>query len=288
MSAHKHGHGHGHDGDFDFDWAAMADLLELEGETHSPYVRQALDELKDLRPGRVLDIGSGPGVAACRLAETFPEAEVTAVDGSPELLARAEARAARLGVRLRTRAAEFPDGLAGLEPADLVWSAQVVHHVGDQQDALDRLARLLNPGGVLAIVEGGLPARFLPRDLGFGRPGLQERLDAAMAARFDRMRVELPGSVAVVEDWPEMLRAAGLSEVRSRTFLVEHRAPLGEGPRRSVRAVLERQRGLLDGLSTEDGETLDRLLDPSDPAGVDRRTDLFLLTAKTVHFGVRA
>ncbi|MGW2857144.1 hypothetical protein ACWDAZ_36405, partial [Streptomyces sp. NPDC001215] len=28
------------------------------------------------------------------------------------------------------------------------------------------------------LLEGGLPARFLPRDIGIGRPGLQARLDA--------------------------------------------------------------------------------------------------------------
>ncbi|MGP3984511.1 class I SAM-dependent methyltransferase [Streptomyces sp. KR80] len=272
----------------DFDWAAMADMLELEGEAHSPYVRQALEELKHLTPGRILDVGSGPGVAACRLAAVFPRAEVTAVDGAPELLARAEERAERLGVRLRTQVAEFPEGLADLGPADLVWSAQVVHHVGDQQGALDQLVGLLEPGGVLAIVEGGLPARWLPRDLGFGRPGLQARLDAALADRFSRMRAELPGSEAVVENWPGMLRAAGLTEVRSRTFLVDHPAPLAEGPRQSVRRSLERQREMLgELLDAEDLATLDRLLDPADPAGVDRRADLFLLTAKTVHFGRR-
>ncbi|MFI9310859.1 class I SAM-dependent methyltransferase [Streptomyces triculaminicus] len=272
----------------DFDWAAMADLLELEGETHSPYVRQAFEELRHLAPRRILDVGSGPGVAACRLAATFPEAEVTAVDGAPELLARAEERAGRLGVKLRTRVAEFPAGLAGLGPADLVWSGQVVHHVGDQQGALERLAGLLAPGGVLAIVEGGLPERRLPRDLGFGRPGLEARLDAAMAGRFARMRAELPGSVAVVEDWPGMLRAAGLTDVRSRTFLVDHPAPLAEGPRRSVRRTLERRRTVVgELLDAEDLATLDRLLDPAAPEGVDRRADLFLLTAKTVHFGRR-
>jgi len=275
--------------DNDFDWAAMADLLELEGETHSPYVRQALEELGDLAPRRILDIGSGPGVAACRMAARFPQAEVTAVDGSPELLARAEERAERLGVRLRTRVAGFPEGLADLGTADLVWSGQVVHHVGDQQGALDRLAGLLEPGGVLAIVEGGLPSRQLPRDLGFGRPGLQTRLDVKMAERYNRMRDELPGSVAVVEDWPGMLRAAGLTGVRSRTFLVDHPAPLADGPRQSVRSMLERQRKMLDELlDAEDLATLDRLLDPADPAGVDKREDLFLLTAKTVHFGRRA
>ncbi|MFI0462542.1 class I SAM-dependent methyltransferase [Saccharopolyspora sp. 5N102] len=272
----------------DIDWAAMADLLEQEGETHGPYVRQAIEELEHLTPQRVLDIGSGPGVAACRLAAAFPQAEVTAVDGTPELLARAEQRAERLGVKLRTQVAEFPAGLAGLEPADVVWSGQVVHHVGDQQGALDQLAGLLTPGGVLAIVEGGLPERWLPRDLGFGRPGLQTRLDAAMADLFGQMRSELPGSVRVLEDWPGMLRAAGLTDARSRTFLVDHSAPLADGPRRFVRRLLERQRGnLAEVLDSEDLATLDRLLDPADPAGIDRRQDLFLLTAKTVHFGRR-
>ncbi|MGG7572083.1 methyltransferase domain-containing protein [Streptomyces sirii] len=281
----SHSDHHTHTGD-DFDWAAMADLLELEGETHSPYVRQALAELARLTPRRILDIGSGPGVAACRLAAVFPDAEVTAVDGAPELLARAEQRAERLGVRLRTQVAEFPAGLADLGPADLVWSGQAVHHVGDQQGVLNQLAGLLEPGGVLAVVEGGLPPRWLPRDLGFGHCGLQERLDVAMAERFGRMRAELPGSVAVVEDWPGMLRAAGLTDARSRTFLIDHPAPLAEGSRRFVRGSLERCRQVLaDLLDTEDLATLDRLLDPSDPAGVDHRTDLFLLTAKTVHFG---
>ena len=209
----------------------MADLLEVDGETHSPYVRQALAELSELTPRRILDIGSGPGVAACRMASVFPEAEVTAVDGTPELLARATERAARLGVPLRTQVAEFPAGLAGLGPADLVWTAQVVHHVGDQQGALDQLAGLLAPGGVLAVVEGGLPPRWLPRDLGFGRPGLQERLDVAMADRFSRMRAELPGAVPVVESWSGMLRAAGLTGVRGKTFLVDHPAPQAERPR---------------------------------------------------------
>ncbi|WP_184584204.1 class I SAM-dependent methyltransferase [Lipingzhangella halophila] len=272
----------------DIDWAAMADTLELEGEVYLPYVRQALDELRHPDPRRVLDIGSGPGVAACQLAARFPRAEVTAVDGEPKLLARAEERAERLGVRLRTRAAELPEGLADLGPADLVWSGQFVHHVGDQQAALGRLAGLLEPGGVLAIVEGGLPARFFPRDPGVGRPGLQERLDAAMADRFSGMRDELPGSVAVTEDWPAMLRAAGLTEAYSASFLVEHPAPLPDGPRLWVRRLLERYRhGLGESLDADDVAALDHLLDPASPAGVDRRPDMFVLVAKTVHFGRR-
>ncbi|RKT81967.1 Methyltransferase domain-containing protein [Saccharopolyspora antimicrobica] len=270
----------------DLDWAAMADVLELEGEAHRPYVQLALAELAQLEPQRIMDIGSGPGVAACQLAAAFPKAEVTAVDGTPELLARAEQRAKRLGVELRTRVAEFPAGLDDLGTADLIWTAQTVHHVGDQQDALNRLARLLTPGGVLAVVEGGLPTRWLPHDLGFGRPGLQSRVDAAMSERFNQMRAELPGSVATVETWADMLRTAGLEGTRSKTFLVDRPAPLDDGTRRWLRGTAERYRhGLQDHLDAEDLATLDRLLDPADPMGLDQRPDLFLLTAKTVHFG---
>ncbi|WHT21299.1 methyltransferase domain-containing protein [Crossiella sp. CA-258035] len=270
----------------DIDWTAMADLLEREGETNAPYVTQALAELSHLSPNRVLDIGSGPGVAACQLAATFPEADVIAVDGAPGLLDRAEQRAKRLGVTLHTQVAEFPDGLAELGPADLVWSSQVVHHVGDQQDALNRLTALLNPGGELAITEGGLPIRAFPRDLGFGRPGLAARLDAAIADRFNAMRADLPGSVTVAEDWRTLLANAGLTAVRSKTFLIDHPAPLSTSHRQFIRHSLERQRHMAtEVLDAEDLATMDRLLDPADPASVDQRQDLFFLTARTVHYG---
>lgn len=270
----------------DFDWAAMADLLEREGETNAPYVEQAVAVLSgQIKPKRILDIGSGPGVAACYFAAAFPEAEVIAVDGSSELLARAEQRAARLGVTLHTRAAEFPEGLADLPQADLVWSSHVVHHVGDQQDALNRLAGLLTPGGVLAIAEGGLPARWFPRDLGIGRPGLANRLDLAWAESFDRMRAELPGSVPVVEHWPALLTNAGLTGAHSRSFLIEHPAPLAQSHRSSLRRILERHRdGLSEQLAQDDLATLNRLLDPAAPEGIDHRQDLFFLSARTVHF----
>jgi hypothetical protein len=102
------------------------------------------------------------------------------------------------------------------------------------------------------------------------------------------MRADLPGHAATVEDWPAMLRAAGLADARSRTYLVDHPAPLAEGPRRLVRILFERSReGLAGSLDAEDLATLDRLLDPDDPAGIDNRPDVFFLAAKTVHSAIR-
>ncbi|WP_349307909.1 MULTISPECIES: hypothetical protein [unclassified Streptomyces] len=164
-----------------------------------------------------------------------------------------------------------------------------MHHLGDQQGALNALAGVLRPGGLLAVAEGGLPMRFLPRDIGIGRPGLQARLDAAQEHWFEIMRAEVPGSTTVVEDWPAMLSRAGLTRVGSITSLLDLPAPLGETARAFLHAQLTRLRATMsDSLDVEDRTTLDVLLDPAAPEGILRRPDAFLLSATTVFTGVRS
>ncbi|MGW4423982.1 class I SAM-dependent methyltransferase [Streptosporangium sp. NPDC004631] len=303
MSPHSdsgHGHGHHHT---DIDWEVMADQLEKNGELQLPALRWTAAHLRELldpemKVRRVLDIGSGPGVMTCVFAEVFADAEVVAVDGAPGLLDRALARAGRLGLggRVAVRHAELPEGLdggdehggGGLGEADLIWSSRAVHHLGDQQGALNALAGVLRPGGLLAIAEGGLPMRFLPRDIGIGRPGLQARLDTAQERWFEIMRAELPGSTTVVEDWPAMLGRAGLTGVGAFTSLLDLPAPLGETTRAFLHGHLTRLRETMsESLDVEDRGTLDVLLDPGAPEGILRRPDAFLLSATTVFTGVR-
>ncbi|WBO62748.1 class I SAM-dependent methyltransferase [Streptomyces camelliae] len=285
------GHGHAH-GD-DIDWAAMAEMLEAEAGLYGPVYARALAWLgKDVtEPGLIVDAGSGPGVISCLMAETFPGARVVAADASAELLERARVRAARQGIadRFDTLTGELPDSLKELDyPADLLWASRSLHHLGDQKAALSAFGARLAPGGTLAILEGGLPARWLPRDLGFGRPGLQARLDVAQEDRFARMRAELPGSVAETEDWPALLGAAGLKHTGTRSFLLDVPAPVPDRARAFVAAALTRSRDVLGGaLDAEDRATLDRLLDPADPVSVHHRPDVFVLAAVTVHRAVR-
>ncbi|MFD7684969.1 class I SAM-dependent methyltransferase [Streptomyces sp. NPDC059781] len=286
---HKHDHRHGHD----HDWAELAPLLESEAELFTPLYERALNWLaKEVtEPGLIVDTGSGPGVISCLFAETFPGARVVAVDGSRPLLERARDRAVRQGAgdRFGTLAGELPDVLGELDyPADLLWASRSVHHLGDQAAALAACAERLAPGGTLAVMEGGLPVRFLPRDIGFGRPGLQARVNAVEEERFDRMRAELPGSVAVVEDWQALLTSAGLHHARSRTFLLDLPAPVTDRSRAHVVAALTRTREVIgEELDAEDRATLDRLLDPDDKASVHHRPDVFVLAAHTVHTAVR-
>lgn len=290
-AGHNRNHGHHHgEGAHDIDWDELGPLLERGAELQMPALEQAAAWLGELAGGdavaRVLDIGSGPGVAACVLAAAFPRAEVVAVDQADGLLARVRARAADRGLadRVVARKADLPDEFGALPSADLVWTSDVVHHLGDQQAALRDLAARLRPGGVLAVGERGLPLRFLPRDIGIGRPGLQPRLEVANEARFAAMRAELPGAVSLVEDWPAMLAAAGLVPTGSRTFLTDHPAPLGMAAREQLHNHLTRLRSMLDGeLDAEDRETLDRLVDDGAPTGILWRPDAFYLAATTVH-----
>lgn len=263
-----------------------------------------------LRPAdRVaVDVGCGGGGMTLALAAVLGDGEpgqVVAVDAEPALLAAVQeefavraAEAARVGGRLaavETVVADLDDGVAAIRaalpaPADLIWASASVHHVGDQQAAVDALAGLLGPGGQLALAEDGLPARHLPWDLGIGEPGLEQRLDAANDRWFARMRAELPGSVRMPYGWTEAMRHAGLSGVTTRTVLRESPAPLPEPERHRIAERfsrwVERVRptGLLD---DDDLAAWDRLLDPAGGDWLGHRMDVFRLDARSVHLGMR-
>ncbi|MDI9915460.1 class I SAM-dependent methyltransferase [Rhodococcus sp. IEGM 1379] len=288
MSNHSHNNA-------DVNWTQRITHLERSAQVRSGFFASAMSWLRD-RCGesgthstpvqRILDIGSGPGVGTELLANAFPGAVVVAVDATPAMLDQVRLRADRLGLgdRVEVRHAELPAGYDGLGTADLVWASDALHHVGDQQQVVTRLGQLLNPGGLLAISEGGLPFRFLPRDIGIGRPGLQARLDAAGEDWFTAMRAGLPGATERVESWPEMLAAAGLTSMGSRSFLVDRPAPVDDDTRQMLHTTLTRLRKTGQGrLDETDLATVDRLLDPHDDAGVFKRADVFYLAATSVH-----
>ena len=244
-----------------------------------------------------VDVGCGAGGMTQALAAAMTGGRVVGVDGEEQVLARArehvDGTAAAAGIEFV--ALDFGTGVPALAatlgaPADLVWASASVHHVGDQQAAVDALAGLLAPGGRIALAEGGLPLRHLPWDVGVGEPGLEIRLEAAQDRWFARMRAALPGAVAMPYGWTEALRRAGLTEVTTRSWLLETPPPLDAEDRRAVAGTLAhrvdrlRSTGLLD---PADLAAWDRLVDPDDPAWLGRREDLSRLTARSVHLGRR-
>ncbi len=102
-----------------------------------------------LRPGwrpRVLDLGCGTGRLTRILHERLGAAETVGVDSAAPMLAKAQAHA--------TPSLRFDQGdLARWEgdPYDLVFSNAALQWVDDHPALLERLARLVAPGGQLAF-----------------------------------------------------------------------------------------------------------------------------------------
>jgi cyclopropane fatty-acyl-phospholipid synthase-like methyltransferase len=232
----------------------------------------------------VLDIGSGPGVGTCELARLFPDAHVVAVDGSPAMLNRTTQRAAAHGLdrRITTHLAELPDGLDGLDPADVIWASMSLHHVGDETNTLRVLRDQLERSGLLAVAEVAEPMRVLPDDLDVGEPGLADRLDVAESNWFAAMRAGLSGSVPST-DLTSMLTSAGFDVVGSRLARERFDPPLSDTARQVVLDRIRRARQQLDELLDDDDlRTLDVLSDADDPRGVKHRPDVFVASSRQI------
>jgi tRNA (cmo5U34)-methyltransferase len=98
--------------------------LELVREAVPAFDRlqEAAIEAIPFAPGPVLDLGIGTGETSRRLIERYPEARVTGLDSSPEMVFRA--RELAIDVRLARMEDPLPDG-----PWDLVIAVLSVHHL---------------------------------------------------------------------------------------------------------------------------------------------------------------
>ncbi|WP_203433327.1 class I SAM-dependent methyltransferase [Jiangella asiatica] len=280
-------------------WAEEADRLSAAVADDAAWYRTIAHELVQPADRLAVDIGcGGAGMAVALGAELPPAAFVVGVDADGTVLDTARRRIVESGFddgHLRLLRADLDTDLALLPEvvrgADIIWASSSIHHLADQQAAIDALAALLAPGGRLALAEGGLPPRHLPWDVGVGVPGLEARLLAAEDRWFARMRECLPGSVAMPYGWPTALRRTGLIDVTTRTFTFERPTPLGRGDLRSVIDGLAHRvhRAEADGeLDADDVRAWSLLLDPDDDAWLGDRDDVYSLSARSVHLGYRA
>ena len=131
---------------------------------------------------RIVDMGCGPGNSTDLLAARFPEAAVTGVDSSPEMLAAASKRLPHLAFEHADLTTWMP-----AEPVDLLYANAVFQWVPDHLAVLVRLMGALAPGGVLAVQ--------MPDNL--GEPSHRAMRDTAEAG-----------------PWAERIRAAGIGRER--------------------------------------------------------------------------
>lgn len=109
-------------------------------------------------PKRILELGTGTGGLTTLLLDSFPEAELVGVDGSPEMLARARAKLTSAGKRLRLECAAFEDvagRAASLGKFDLIVSSFSLHHMDHERmrGLFADIRRMLEPSGQFIVAD---------------------------------------------------------------------------------------------------------------------------------------
>jgi SAM-dependent methyltransferase len=118
--------------------------------------------------GPALDVGCGDGMLACRLADRCTE--VTGIDRDPRMIALARGRE---HARTRFLEADFLTYPFEAASFDFVCANTSLHHM-DFAAALTTMARVLRPGGRLAVI--GLAADKSLADLLAAAPGVPVNL----------------------------------------------------------------------------------------------------------------
>ena len=158
---------------------------------------------------RGLDVGCGPGFLVCELAMAVgPAGRIVGIDASPDMVAAARARVEREHVADQVDLAlgdaarlDFPDA-----SFDFVVAVQVYLYVADVARAVAEAARVLRPGGRLAVVDTDWDSCvWLTADRARHRRVMEARL-----AEF--AEPHLPPRI------PSLLRAAGLRLARAEVI----------------------------------------------------------------------
>lgn len=112
-------------------------------------LRPALDLLGRIdaaAPGRVVDLGCGPGNVTAILKQRWPGADVVGIDGSAAMLDKARAAAPEC----RFEQGDFGAWTAAA-PVDVLYSNAALHWLGGHDALFPRLLGQVAPGGTMAV-----------------------------------------------------------------------------------------------------------------------------------------
>ena len=166
-------------------------------------LRPALDllaQIGDLPDGEIVDLGCGCGAAAGPLKQRYHGHALVGLDSSPAMLAKAQGYD-----RLIEADAATWQGAAALIFSNAAW-----HWLPDHAALMPRLARMLVPGGVLAVQ---MPRQYFAPSHRF----LRDIAASLFPGRFDFARYEPPVQPAQVY-W-QMLQPLGDAQAWETEYL---------------------------------------------------------------------
>lgn len=173
---------------------------------------------------RVLDVATGTGDLAIDIARMTPGATVVGLDPSTQMLAIARTKLAKRGLDDRVSlvvgdAQELPYQACEMDAATIAFG---IRNVPDRPRALRELARVVRPGGRIAVLELGEPrAGVLGRAARFHTRHVVPRLGSLLSG--SREYAYLQRSIAAfppADEFAAMMERAGLHviEVSPLTF----------------------------------------------------------------------
>lgn len=112
-------------GQFHLDPSTYEDEIRADVPLYEELQDAAVDAIP-FDPGRVLELGVGTGETTRRLLARYPDAAVTGLDSTPEMVFHASGLG--IDVKLARMEDPLPDG-----PWDLVISVLSLHHLDDDQ-----------------------------------------------------------------------------------------------------------------------------------------------------------
>jgi demethylmenaquinone methyltransferase/2-methoxy-6-polyprenyl-1,4-benzoquinol methylase len=236
---------------------------DLSTPLRNPAIRQAIRMLGLPEGSKGLDAGCGIGSHTQLLAEAVgPGGQVTGLDLFAEFVTHARDRAKQSGLSDRI---SFRQGNVNELPFDdgtfdWAWSVDCVGQIsiGKPLDGLRELARVVKPGGLVALL-GYSSQMLLP-----GHAGLEARLNASASATTASAAGKEPEAhFTRALGW---FRAAGFAEPTARTVVGTVHAPLDDGVRRALISLFGMLWGEMQARMDEaDREQYLRLADPDSP-----------------------
>ncbi|KAJ5172663.1 Trans-aconitate 2-methyltransferase [Penicillium capsulatum] len=128
------------------DWSA-AQYLKFGNERTQP-VRDLLARVPLQAPQRVVDLGCGPGNSTAVLQSRYPDAHLTGIDSSPDMIRQASSDMPHLQFTVEDLNSYVPSG-----PVDLFFSNAVFQWLRreDRIEVIKRLMETQPSGGVFAL-----------------------------------------------------------------------------------------------------------------------------------------
>ena len=136
-------------------------VWNMDGEKNLRYLERALSGVPEDFSGRLLEVPVGTGVLTMPVYRDLPQAEITCLDYSPDMMAAARERAKRAGIGN----VRFVQGDVGALPFedesfDIVLSLNGFHAFPDKEAAYRETLRVLKKGGSFAIHDLMSRARY--------------------------------------------------------------------------------------------------------------------------------